>query len=149
MPRPTPATSGSTGAPVDAGAPSTREVVLGYIDALNGGDPDDIAGRVTDDFFNEHTSSLGHSLRGRIGYRQRLPSFLERFAGLHYDVEDVIVDGDRAAVAYRLSGAVADGAGRRPFAVRGVFRFRVEGGSIAHRVDYWDSADFERQVAPR
>jgi hypothetical protein len=31
--------------------------------------------------------------------------------------------------------------------IRGVFRFDVSGGLIAHRVDYWDSAEWSRQVA--
>jgi hypothetical protein len=34
----------------------------------------------------------------------------------------------------------------RPVVIRGVFRFRVEDGLIAHRADYWDGADFQRQV---
>jgi hypothetical protein len=37
-------------------------------------------------------------------------------------------------------------AGGRPVAVRGVFRFLARDGLIAHRVDYWDGVDFERQT---
>jgi ketosteroid isomerase-like protein len=40
----------------------------------------------------------------------------------------------------------APGAAERPFTIRGMFRFVVRNGLIAHRVDYWDSADFRRQV---
>ena len=115
-----------------------------YLAALNSGDVDRIAARVSEDFYNEHTSALGTSLRGRDAYRERLPSFLAAFGGLHYEVEDLIVAGDRAAVAYRMT---ATWHGETPVTIRGMFRFRVEGGLIAHRIDYWDSAEFERQVA--
>jgi predicted ester cyclase len=130
----------------------TRAAVEAYLDALNAGDPDRIASTVTDDFENEHTSTLGHGLRGRAAYRERLPGFLAQFAGLHYDVEDFLVDGDRAAVAYRMTFRWRDD-GRddsveHPVSIRGMFRFRVADGLVAHRVDYWDSADFQRQTTP-
>ena len=120
----------------------TRAAVGRYLDALNSGDPDTIAGCVAEEFFNEHTSALGHSGRGRAEYRARLPGFLSSFAGLHYEVEEMIVDGPRAAVAYTMTFRYEG----RPVSVRGVFRFRVEGGLIAHRVDYWDSAVFTQQT---
>ncbi len=129
-------------------AATTTEVVTGFIAALNGHDPDVIAACVAEDFHNEHTSSLGHSLRGRAAYRERLPVFLSGFTDLHYDVEDVVVQDDRAVVAYRMSFDYRreDGV-LRPVAIRGVFRFRVRDGLIAHRADYWDGVDFQRQVA--
>jgi ketosteroid isomerase-like protein len=122
----------------------TGAAVGRYIDALNGGDPDRIASCVTEDFCNEHTSALGHSRRGREPYRERLPSFLAEFAGLHYEVEDTVVEADRAAVAYTMTCTYRG----TPVSVRGMFRFEVEGGLIAHRVDYWDSAVFLRQLPP-
>ncbi len=100
-----------------------------------------------DDFFNEHTSSIGTSLRGRSAYRERLDGFLAQFHELRYEVEDVLVDGERAAVAYRMhfSWRGDDGV-TRPITIRGIFRFHIVDGAIAHRVDYWDSADFTRQA---
>lgn len=121
---------------------TTRVAVQRYLDALNGGDPDQIAACVTEDFHNEHTSALGQSLRGREAYREKLPRFLAEFAGLRYEVEDVIAEGDRAAVPYTLHWLW----NARPMQIRGMFRFEVSDGLIAHRVDYWDSAEFERQV---
>lgn len=133
---------------------STREVVEGYIGALNGGDPDDIVRWVADDFVNEHTSSLGHSLTGRDAYRDRLPGFLAQFRELRYELEDLIVDGARAAAPYLMTFAwqgPSDGGAPGPVVVRlrGIFRFEVEAGLISRRVDYWDSAEFERQVGGR
>lgn len=124
--------------------------VRAYVAALNAGDLDGVAACVSEGFVNEHTSALGESVRGRRAYRERLGAFLREFSELHYRIEDLIVDGGRVAVAYTLS-ALWHGGGSgerqaRPFTIRGMFRFRVENGEITHRVDYWDSAEFERQV---
>jgi ketosteroid isomerase-like protein len=122
----------------------THGAVERYIAALNGGDADTIAGCVTPGFHNEHTSAAGRSLRGRDAYRAALKGFLGEFEELRYEIEDLIVEGDRAAVAYQMSFRLSG----TPVEIRGMFRFRVEGGLIAHRVDYWDGADFARQTAP-
>jgi steroid delta-isomerase-like uncharacterized protein len=124
--------------------------VRAYLAALNRGDADAVAACVSEDFVNEHTSALGESITGRQAYRRRLEQFLARFRGLRYEEEQTITEGPLVAVAYRMSASWrrpgADPSGERPFLIRGIFRFRVEAGLIVHRVDYWDSADFERQV---
>jgi steroid delta-isomerase-like uncharacterized protein len=121
---------------------ATQAAVDRYLAALNAHDPDAVAAAVTEDFVNEHTSARGTSVTGRAAYRERLPGFLAAFDGLRYEVEDHIVDGARAAVPYTLTATV-DG---RPVRIRGVFRFTVRDGLIAHRVDYWDGEDFRRQT---
>jgi ketosteroid isomerase-like protein len=114
---------------------------------LNAHDPDAAAACVSDDFVNEHTSALGTTVRGRAAYRERLPEFLARFAGLHYEAEDWIVDGDRVALPYRMTGRVAGPDGKQhDVTIRGMFRFRVEDGLVSHRVDYWDGMEFARQT---
>jgi predicted ester cyclase len=122
--------------------------VLTYLDALNAHDPDRIAACVAVDFVNEHTSAMGHNRYGRAEYRTALEGFLAEFAQLRYDLEDLLVDGDRAAAAYRMSFELVS-RGRAPVTVRGVFRLRVdEHGLIAHRIDYWDSGEVRRQLPP-
>ncbi len=126
----------------------TRGAVLDYLAALNGGDPDAVADRVTEDFVNEHTSARGRSLTGRAAYRERLPGFLAAFAGLRYEVEELLADGDRAAVAYRMTARMQrDGAPAVPVDVRGVFRFRVRDGLVTARADYWDGEVVAAQIA--
>jgi ketosteroid isomerase-like protein len=126
---------------------TTRATVERYIAALNEADPDAIAACVTEDFFNEHTSAFGTSSRGRATYRARLPEFLSDFTSLHYDTEDLVVEGDRAAVIYRMSCNWLDGEGNgHPVTLRGAFYFRVANGGVAHRIDYWDGLEFTRQV---
>jgi ketosteroid isomerase-like protein len=128
---------------VTAGAEvSPAAVCVGYLEAFSSRDPDAIAAFVTDDFVNEHAAALGSGCVGIVEYRQRLPGFLASMPGLHYDVEDVMADGDRVCAAYTLRTTVND----RPIAVRGVMRFVVRDGRIASRVDYWDSLVFQRQA---
>ena len=121
---------------------STRAVVEHYLAALNAGDADAVAACVSEDFHNEHTSASARSLRGRVAYRERLGGFLAEFENLHYDVEDLLVDGDRAAVGYRMTFRIQG----KPVAVRGMFWFRVEEGLIAHRRDYWDGTTVQKQL---
>ena len=123
-------------------AVSTADVCRGYLGAFATGDPEQVAAYVTDDFVNEHTAALGGGCVGIEEYRRRLPGFMASMPGLRYDVEDVIAEGDRACAAYTLRTMVND----KPIAVRGVMRFFLRDGKIAHRIDYWDSLVFQRQA---
>lgn len=138
------------GTPTDPPGPlEPREVVTAYIAALNAHDPDAVAALVSEEFFNEHTAVHGESLRGREQYRARLEGFLATMEDLHYEIEDVVAEGDRVVVAYAMSADYLDDGTRHPFTIRGVFRFVVHEHQIAHRIDYRDGLDFERQVRRR
>jgi len=119
-----------------------RDIALTYLASFAGGDPDAIAAHVTDGFVNEHAAALGSGSVGRDEYRRRLPAFLGDFAGLRYEPEDVVVEGDRVVVTYRMTAAHAGG----PIDLRGAMWLRVDGDRIAHRVDYWDALTFLRQA---
>ena len=126
--------------------------VAAYLAALNSRDPDRIAALVTDDFINEHTSPSRQGVRGRDAYRARLDDFLSTFPKLDYEVEDTVVEGAKVVVAYRLrADRLGDGADRspKPIDVRGVFRFVLRDGAIAHRVDYFDRITVEQQIGVR
>ncbi|MGQ0430034.1 MAG: ester cyclase [Gammaproteobacteria bacterium] len=126
-------------------------LVRAYLAALNRGSIDDAVACVGEGFVNEHLSALGKTVVGREAYRARLTAFLAEFPGLQYEVEELIADGGHVAVAYRMTArwrAPGTDAGTgRPFSIRGMFHFVVAVGQIVHRADYWDSADFLRQVA--
>ncbi|MFD3497908.1 nuclear transport factor 2 family protein [Streptomyces sp. NPDC058676] len=124
----------------------TRAAVEAYLAALNAHDADAVAACVAEDFVNEHTSSLGHSRKGRAEYRAALTGFLDDFADLHYAPERFLVDGESAAVPYVMTFRMRS-AGDRPVRVRGVFVFTVVGGLITRRTDYWDSGEVQRQLA--
>ena len=118
------------------------EVCLGYLGAFATADPERVVAFVTDDFVNEHTAALGSGSTGRTEYAARVPGFLASMPGLTYEVEDVLADGDRVAIAYTLRTTVNE----RPIAVRGLMRFQVAGSLIAKRTDYWDSLVFKQQA---
>lgn len=125
----------------------TERAVLAYVEALNAGDRDRIAECVSEDFWNEHIVVGSESLRGRAAYRERLATFLATYRNLHYEVEALIVEDERAALAYRMRFEWGDDEGSLTVTTRGLFRFVVRGGLIAHRIDYRDSADARRQMA--
>lgn len=131
------------------GTPAPADVVRAYLEALNAHQPDRIAGLVSQDFFNEHPSVRGSSLRGRQAYRERLEAFLFEMADLHYDIERLAADGPVVVVAYRMSARWRHEGDFHPFAIRGTFWFDVREGQITHRVDYRDGVDFEQQVGLR
>lgn len=113
-----------------------------YLAAFATGDAAAVVANVTDDFINEHTAALGSGCTGRAEYAERVPGFLASMPGLRYEVEDVVADGHRVVAAYTLHTRIND----RVIAVRGVMRFVVRDGLIAHRIDYWDSLVFQRQA---
>lgn len=121
---------------------STEAVVRSYLASFAAADPDVIADHVSEDFANRHTSAMGTSCDGRDAYRERLPDFLASMPGLAYQLDELVVDGDRAAAFYTLTGTW----GGVPFEVQGAQRLVVREGKITARLDHWDSAVFLRQV---
>jgi predicted ester cyclase len=124
---------------------TTEDVVRSYLAAFATADPDTIADHVTDDFVNEHTAGLGTGCTGKTAYRGRLAGFLADMVGLRYEIEDLVVDGERGAAFYKMT---ASWQGQVPISIRGVQRFVVRDGLICHRTDYWDSAVFLAQADP-
>ena len=120
----------------------TAAVARSYVESFATADPDTIAGHVTDDFINEHTAALSSGCEGKTEYRRRLPGFLASFAGLRYEIEDLVAQGDRAAAAYTMH-ATYEG---HPIAIRGVMRIEVRDGLVAHRTDYYDALGFLKQI---
>ena len=124
------------------GPDTPSEICRAYLEAFATGDADVVTAFVTEDFVNEHTAALGSGCEGREEYARRVPDFLRSMPGLSYDVEDVIVDGDRVVATYTLRAHINN----RDIAVRGAMRFVVRGRLIAKRTDYWDSLVFQRQA---
>ncbi len=119
-----------------------RATVERYLAALSAADAHGVAALVTEDFVNEHTSEIGSGLRGRAAYAERLPDFLAQFAALHYEIVDVIAEGDRVAVRYRMTANFQG----HPIDIPGVMLFRVVADLVAERTDVWDSLTFLRQT---
>ena len=120
--------------------------MIGYLASFATGDPDAVAGCVTDDFVNEHLSELGSGCVGRDEYRQRLAGFLSTFVGARYSIvslgEVSTPDAGDVVVRYRLE-ATYEGT---PIDIPGVMWFDLRDGLIARRTDLWDSLTFLRQT---
>jgi len=119
-----------------------RDLVTSYLAAFGSGDADRIASHVTEDFVNEQVSALGVGCVGRDEYRRRLSSFLADFRGLRYEVEELVSEGERVVAAYTLHASHSG----HDVQIRGVMRFVIRDGAIAHRYDYWDGLTFLQQV---
>lgn len=129
-------------APQPSAGSTAEQVAATYLASFATADPDRIAVLVTEDFVNEHASALGGGCRGRDQYRERLPGFLASLPGLRYEVEQLVVDGNTVAAAYRLTATSDD----HPVDIRGVMMIEVRDGLVAARTDYWDSLTFLRQT---
>ena len=113
---------------------TNSDIVRSYLNAFASGDPETVASHVTDDFENIQVGLLGTGCSGADTYRERLSGFLGAFTNLKYDVEDLIVDGDKVAAAYKMT--FTDNG--RPMAIDGVMVITIRDGQIAIRKDYWD-----------
>lgn len=118
------------------------ETCLAYLRAYATGDVDQVVQWVTEDYVNDHTTSLGKSFTSRDVFRQELERFIQAMPGMHYDVEHTITEGDRVAIAYTMRARPRG----RFVSLRGTMHFEVRDGLIAKRTDYWDSATFGQQV---
>jgi steroid delta-isomerase-like uncharacterized protein len=102
-----------------------------------------------DDLVDEFMTadSIGHveggEFRGPAGFRQMRDMFLSALPDLHIDVEDVISDGDRAAVRWRARGTHSgDGLGfaasHQRIDVRGTTWLVVRDDKIVEGWDTWN-----------
>ena len=121
---------------------SNADIARSYLDAFATGDPAAVAGHVTDDFENIQVGLLGTGCSGADTYRERLAGFLGAFTNLKYNVEELIVDGDRVAAAYRMTFTDND----RPMEIEGVMIMTIRDGKIAVRKDYWDGLSHLKQT---
>ena len=129
---------------------TASDVARSYLAALGNDDPDAVADHVADDFVNDHQSEIGSGCTGRAAYRERLPGFMAAFPNRCYTVVEAFEglpaddSGESAVVAVRYRfGADVDG---HRIDIPGVMWFGVRDGSIARRIDTWDSLTFFRQT---
>lgn len=138
-----------TFAPVTVGAQASAAAatatLAGYTQAWTAHDVERIAAYFTEDATYEDVT-LGEVHRGRAaiagfarGTFAALPGFTMTQRSLH--------QGERwATLEWVMSGT--DSATGRRFSVRGVSVMELEGGRIRRNADYWNMADFLRQVRP-
>jgi steroid delta-isomerase-like uncharacterized protein len=93
----------------------------------------------------------GRTARGREAIGEGLRRFLRSFPDAYWEAEVRIVEKDREAVPYRLTGTLAEplggflGRGQR-LDLRGVHIISYVGDRIRSSEDYWDVETFRRQM---
>jgi steroid delta-isomerase-like uncharacterized protein len=85
----------------------------------------------------------GGEYRGHDGFRQMQSAFLSALPDVHIEIEDILSDGNRAAVRWHATGTHAgDGLGlratKRPIDVRGTTWLIVENGKVVEGWDTWN-----------
>ena len=85
---------------------------------------------------------MGTGCTGADNYRQRLAGFLAAFKNLKYDVQDLIVDGDKVVATY----AMTFNDGTRRIEIEGAMVMTIRDGQIALRKDYWDGLSHIKQT---
>lgn len=85
----------------------------------------------------------GGEYKGHDGFREMQAMFLTALPDVHIEIEDIIAEGDRAAVRWRARGThSADGLGvaatNRTIDVRGTTWLRVQDGKAVEGWDTWN-----------
>ena len=113
---------------------STRRVVDHFNEAFNRHDPDAVASLLTDDTVFEDTSPVpdGSRIEGKAAVAEFWRGWFERNPDARFEVEEMIVTGDRAVVRW-VYRKMRDG---RPWHLRGVDLFTVRDGKVAAKLAY-------------
>jgi uncharacterized protein (TIGR02246 family) len=113
---------------------ATRMVVDRFNEAFNRHDPDAVAALLTEDTVFENTSPPpdGQRLEGKPAVVAFWRSWFARNPDARFEVEEIIVTGDRAVVRW-IYRKHRNG---EPWHLRGVDVFTVRGGKVAAKLAY-------------
>jgi steroid delta-isomerase-like uncharacterized protein len=120
-----------------------------FHDYWNGKDPD-----VLDEVLHEqcvHRNVMGTERQDREGWKVELAAVRSAIPNVRFDINDVLVDGNRVAVWWTMSGRhTADGLGFPPtgrsFAVDGMGFATVTDGRFILVEEMWDRPGFLVQL---
>lgn len=88
---------------------------------------------------------------GREDFRKHWKSWIAAFPDLHFEVVDLIAEGDKVLTRWILTGTFegellgAKGDGRK-IRVEGMSLDRIENGIVAEGFDGWDNYGFRKQL---
>jgi steroid delta-isomerase-like uncharacterized protein len=88
---------------------------------------------------------------GREGFRQQWRQWIAAFPDLHFEVVDLVAEGDKVLTRWTLTGTHSaefqgiPATGRR-VEVQGMSLDRIEDGMVAEGFDGWDNLGFRRQL---
>jgi steroid delta-isomerase-like uncharacterized protein len=119
--------------------------------AWNSHDVDRIATFYTDDCIKEDVA-VGVHTGGKEAMKAVNRGAFAAVPDMKIELTLIISSGDAAATEWTMSGTYAGGrpgaspAAGRPFSIRGATIMQLREGRISRVCDYWDSAQFLRQV---
>lgn len=88
---------------------------------------------------------------GREDFRNHWKSWIKAFPDLHFEVVDLVSEGDKVLTRWVLTGTFegellgAKGDGRK-IRVEGMSLDRIENGQVAEGFDGWDNYGFRKQL---
>lgn len=111
--------------------------------------PAELASLYTDDAVVESPSA--GTVQGRVAIEHSYRAWLEAFPDLEYAQDQVLIDGGRVAVGFRLTGThqaefLGVAATGKRFEIRGVLVVTLDGQKIAHERRVYDFAGFLLKV---
>ncbi len=127
-----------------------RDLINAFFAGCNGHEPARVASLYAPDGSHEDVAT-GHSRSGHDALEQGLSHFLKTIPDAHWEESQRIVAGKATVVSYVLTGHLQADLG--PFKARGqavslpgVYVVTCKDDKITSSRDYWDAADFGRQV---
>jgi steroid delta-isomerase-like uncharacterized protein len=132
--------------PIDA----NRRRIVELIDAWNAHDPARVAACYAADYVGEDVGAPGVQ-RGPEEIRKITQVYLRAFPDLRVDLDDLIMDGDKAVIVWTWRGTQRGTFMRippthLPVAVRGTTIVEMKAGLIARATRIWDVAGLLRAI---
>jgi steroid delta-isomerase-like uncharacterized protein len=94
----------------------------------------------------------GKRREGRQSVESGLAGFFSMLPDVAFAIENTVFSREAAVVFYRMTGHIGRDFGTmptkgKPIALAGVHVFALEAGRIKATTDFWNEADFKRQLA--
>ena len=126
------------------------QFVTELLEAWNAHDPERVAAFYAQTYEGTDVGEAS-PLRGPEAVRQMVIRYLRAFPDLKFTQEEIIVQGQRAALVWKARGThrgplMNIPATNRPTEIRGMSLLAVEDGKIAHEMSIWDVAGFLRSI---
>lgn len=126
------------------------ELVSGLVEAWNAHDPDRVAGFHAPEYEGRDIAQVRPEI-GPEGARQAFCRFLRAFPDLELIPDELLTEGDRAALLWRIRGTHQGTLLRIPPSGRrleftGVSMFEIRGDRVVRRFTLWDLAGVLREI---
>jgi len=131
-------------------AKTITQLVTELLEAWNAHDLDRVAAFYAETYEGTDVGEAS-PLRGREAVRRMVARYLRAFPDLEFDEEDMIVQGQRVALMWKVRGThrgplMNIPATNRATEIRGMSLLTIEDGRIVRQTSIWDVAGFLRSI---